>query len=598
MRDLRQRRIFLVVALVMVLAMVLSACTAPAGTGATGAAAPAAGAAAAPAAAATKSPEDAKTLNVLYWQAPTMLNPYQSSGTKDIEAGSVILEPLAQINDKDEYIPALAAEVPTVENGGVAKDGTSVTWKLRPDVKWSDGTDFTADDVIFTWQYCSDPATACIYLSTFEPVEKVEAVDPHTVKVTWKAPNPNPYLAFTSYSGMILQKKQFEKCIGAAAISDADCQKANLAPIGTNGFKLQEFKPGDTVVYVRNENFRDKDKVFFDKVVIKGGGDATSAARAVCETGEVDFAWNLQVQKAVLEPILAGGKCDPVAGGSFGVERIEINFSNPDPALGDKRAEPDQPHPILTDLKVRQAIAKAIDRQAIADQLYGPTGSPTCNIAAAPAAIYSPNTKCDRDVEGAKKLLEEAGWKDTNGNGTVDKDGKELALTFTTSINPLRQGEQAIIKQNLAEIGIQVDLKSVDAGVFFGGDVGNPDTLNKFFADLQMYTNSPDSPDPTQYFAAWQCSKMNSKANSWQGQNAGRYCNKEYDALFEQFSKEFDPAKRNEMAIQLNDILVNDVAIIPLINRVTPSGKAKDIDGPTYQTFGSWLWNIAEWKRK
>ena len=258
----------------------------------------------------------------------------------------------------------------------------------------------------------------------------------------------------------------------------------------------------------------------------------------------------------------------------------------------------EQPHPILSDLKVRQAIAKAIDRKAIADQLYGPTGSATCNIAVAPAQINSPNTTCERDVEGAKKLLEEAGWTDSNGNGTVDKDGKELVLSFQTTINALRQGEQAIVKENLAEIGIQVDLKAIDASVFFGGDPGNPDTLNKFYADLQMYTNSPDSPDPAYYFAGWQCEKVNSKANNWQGGNAGRYCNKDYDAAYATFAKEFDPAKRAELAIGLNDMLVNDVVIVPLINRVTPSGKAKDIVGPTYNSFDSNLWNVGTWTRE
>ena len=366
--------------MLMLLATVLSACAAPAGTGAPAAVAPVP----------TKSPEQAKTLSILYWQAPTILNPHQASGTKDFDAAAVILEPLARINEKDEYVPYLAAELPTVENGGVAKDGTSVTWKLKPGVKWSDGSDFTADDVVFTWQYCADPATACATKSSFDPIANVEAVDPTTVKITWKEPQPNPFVAYTTYNGMILQKAQFANCIGANAISDAACQKANLAPIGTGAYKLEEFKPGDTAVYVRNENYRDADKVFFDKVIVKGGGDAASAAHAVCETGEVDYAWNLQVQKAVLEPILAGGKCDSVAGGSFGVERIELNFANPDPALGDKRSEPDQPHPILSDLKVRQAIAKAVDRQAIADQLYGPTGSPTCNIAAAPERSTRP----------------------------------------------------------------------------------------------------------------------------------------------------------------------------------------------------------------
>jgi peptide/nickel transport system substrate-binding protein len=566
-------------------------------------AAPAAEPTAAPAAeptAAPAAPEPAPAggkLTILYWQAITILNPHQATGTKDFDGATVVLEALARYNQNDELVPYLAAEIPTVENGGVAPDGTSVTWKLLPDVKWSDGTPFTADDVVFTWQYCIDEATACVNRANYEPIEVVEALDPTTVKITWKSPNPNPYIAFIGFPGMILQKAQFGNCIGAAAISDAACQAANLKPIGTNAYMVQEHRPGDTVLYVRNPNYRNAADVFFDEIEIKGGGDAVSAARAVCETGEVDFAWNLQVQKDVLEPILSAGNCDAVSGGSFGIERVVINFANPDPALGDLRSEPSQPHPILSDIRVRQALNKAIDREAIAAQLYGPTGAATCNILVAPATLNSPNTTCERDVEGAKALLEEAGWVLPPGGGIREKDGKPLVLSFSTSINALRQGEQAIIKANLAEVGIQIDLKAVDAGVFFGGDPGNPDTLNKMYVDLQMYTNSPEGPNPTSYFEGWICDKVNSSANQWQGGNDGRFCNEEFDALYEQYAVEFDAEKRVEMAIQLNDILVNEIAIIPLINRFTPNGKAKNLEGPTHNTFDSSLWNIHLWKR-
>ncbi len=97
------------------------------------------------------------TLRMLYWQAPTILNTHLSQGTKDYDAGRLILEPLAAIGPDGSLVPELAAEIPTLDNGGVSKDNTSITWKLRPDVKWSDGTDFTADDVVFTWQYVSNP---------------------------------------------------------------------------------------------------------------------------------------------------------------------------------------------------------------------------------------------------------------------------------------------------------------------------------------------------------------------------------------------------------------------------------------------------------
>lgn len=550
------------------------------------------------AAAATEAPATTKggRLKILYWQAITTLNPHLASGTKDFDGASVMLEPLARRNEKDQLIPYLAAEIPTLENGGVAKDSTSVTWKLKPGLKWSDGTDFTIDDIIFTWQYCKDEGTACTTKTNFDPIDTIEAIDATTVKITWKQPNANAYVSFVGSSGIVLQKAQFGNCIGAKALTDAACQAANAAPIGTNAYKLKEFKPGDTVLYERNPNYRDADKVFFDEVEVKGGGDPTLAARAVCETGEVDFAWNLQVQKAALEPILKTGKCYAVAGGSFGVERVVINFANPDPALGDKRSEPDQPHPFLTDPKVRQAINLAMDRKAMAEQLYGPGGEPTCNILVVPAPLNSPNTKCDRDVEAAKKLLDEAGWK-VNAAGVREKDGRQMIINFQTSINPLRQGVQAIIKANLAELNITVNLKAVDSGVFFSGDPGNPDTLNKFYADLQMYTSGNTDPDPTSYLKAWTCDEVASSANQWNDNGDGRYCNKEYDAIYAEYSKELNATKRAELAIKLNDMLVNDNAIIPLINRLTPNGVINELKGPTYNTFDSNLWNIQDWHK-
>jgi peptide/nickel transport system substrate-binding protein len=298
----------------------------------------------------------------------------------------------------------------------------------------------------------------------------------------------------------------------------------------------------------------------------------------------------------VLSPILASGNCDPVAGGSFGVERIVVNFANPDPALGDQRSEPDQPHPFLTDPAVRQAINLAIDRQAIVDQLYGPTGVPTCNVLVVPSQVNSPNTSCERNVEEANRLLDEAGYV---LNGAVrEKDGVQLVVDFSTSINSLRQGEQAIVKANLAEIGILVNLKAIDAGVFFSGDPGNPDTLNKMYVDLQMYTNGPTgTTDPAAYLEGWLCENVNSAANQWNAGNDGRYCSEEYDALYAQFLGTFDPEERAQLAIALNDQLIADNAVIPLVNRQTPQVKLKNLDGPTFNTFDSVLWNIHEWRR-
>jgi peptide/nickel transport system substrate-binding protein len=532
------------------------------------------------------------TLHILYWQAVTTLNPHLASGTKDADASRLIVEPLASWDDKGELSLNLAAEVPTVENGGIAKDLTSITWKLKPGLKWSDGSDFTAEDVVFTWQYCADPATACFSSAAFAPIDKVEAVDPLTAKITWKQPNPNPYVSFVGVTGQVLQKAQFADCVGAAAVQ---CP-ANNAPIGTGPYKLKDFKSGDVVLFEKNPLYRDAASVGFDAVEFKGGGDAASAGRAVCETGEADYSWNLQVEVAVLAEIIAGGQCDLVKP-AFGIERVLVNFSNPDPALGDKRAEPDQPHPILSDPKVRQALSLAIDRKTMAEQIYGEAGAPTCNIMTHPESIASPNTKCEQDLAKANQLLDEAGWVRPEGGGIRQKDGKPLVLVFSTSINPLRQKEQALIKANWAEIGIDTQLKAVDSGVFFSSDPGNPDTANHFFTDVQMFTSSNGDPDPTQYFANWTCAQIASKANNWNLANPHRYCSKEYDAIIDQLQKETDPAKRKELFIAANDKLVNDGVVIPLIDRFTPSGYAKGLVGPTGPAFDSLLWNIATWHK-
>src|SRR5262245_22385607 len=156
-------------------------------------------------------------LKILYWQAPTILNTHLAQGTKDYNAGGLILEPLAYTGPDGKPVAALAAEIPTLDNGGISKDSMSITWKLRPDVKWSDGTPFTADDVVFTWKYIANPDVASSDTQTVDGVTNVEAVDPHTVKVTYKDPNPYPYQAFTSQLGHILQKAQFEKFLGANA---------------------------------------------------------------------------------------------------------------------------------------------------------------------------------------------------------------------------------------------------------------------------------------------------------------------------------------------------------------------------------------------
>src|SRR6266545_4539693 len=581
--------------------------TAPAAAATT---APAAAATTAPAAAATTAPaaaakptEAAKPaaggrgagamLKILYWQAPTILNSHLAQGTKDYDAARLVIEPLAASGPDGKPVPLLAAEIPTVDNGGVSKDLKTVTWKLKQGIKWSDGSDFTADDVVFTYQYMSDPKTAATDSANAEGVQDVTAKDPLTVVVTWKDPNPNPYQLYVSGQGNIIQKKQFQDFMGEKA-KDAP---GNLKPIGTGPYKITDFKPGDVVTYEINDLYRDTDKPFFKNVQVKGGGDATSAARAVFQTGDFDYGWNLQVEAQVLNQMLSAGRGELVTAISPNVERLLVNFSDPN-APGDSRGEPDTKHPFLTDLKVRQALAMAVDRKSMAEQLYGPAGKATCNIVAAPEDYVSTNTDnldvCKFDIAKANQLLDEAGWA-KGSDGIRAKGGVKMSILYQTTVNPLRQKEQDIVKKGWEQLGIQVELKSVDAGVFFSSDAGNPDTAGHFFTDIEMFTNGSEQPDPTNYLAAWTTGKIASKANEWRLNNYHRYSNPEYDNLWNQLKAETDAAKRKDLIIKMNDILVSQVVVIPLVARTQPTdGKSKQLQGIKPNPWDSVLWNVAE----
>ena len=231
-----------------------------------------------------------KELTILYWQAPSVPSAYHSGGAKDIDAAAITLEPLARYDPDGNIVPTLAASVPTIENGGVASDLMSITWTLKKDVAWSDGSDFTADDVVFTWAYCTNPNTGCTGASSFDGIASVEAIDGETVKITFDAPTPYPYAAFVDSSTPIISEAQFGDCLAA----ESSCDQ-RFEPVGTGPYRMVSFAPNEAAIYERNPEFRGVEP-YFDRVVLKGGGDALSAAGSVLEAGEADYAWNLQIE--------------------------------------------------------------------------------------------------------------------------------------------------------------------------------------------------------------------------------------------------------------------------------------------------------------
>ena len=533
-------------------------------------------------------------VNVLYWQAPSILNPYLSSGTKDVESSSVVLEPLLRFNERGEMVANLAAEVPTVANGGFSADFKTITYKLRPNVKWSDGSAFTASDVLFTYEYCTG-IKGCAKANTFTPVERVVAVDPLTVRITFKAAKPYPYDVFNGATTPILQRNQFKDCLGDKAPT---CTQQNFNPIGTGPFMVREFRPNDVIQLVANPNYRDPARPSFATMTIKGGGDAAAAGRAVMETGEFDYAWNLQLAPDVLGRMARGGKGKVVSAFGTLVERIEINLTDPNPRHGEWRSTTRHPHPFLTDIRVRKALSMAIDRNILVEIGYGPAGRVTCNLVPAPIAFASDNTDCvKQDMAGAKALLDQAGWR-PGPDGVRVKDGVKLEINYLTSTNAVRQNFQALVKQWWTELGVATNLRNVSASVFFGGDAGSPDTFQKFYADVEMYANNFDGTDPENYLAEHVCDKIPRPETQWQGTNMNRYCNPEYDKLVKELTSTAGIEKRAVIAKKLNDMLTKEsYVVLPLVDRGRVSAHANNLGGVKLNTWDSELWNVHEWTR-
>ncbi|MEY4517461.1 MAG: hypothetical protein RLZZ499_60 [Cyanobacteriota bacterium] len=534
------------------------------------------------------------TLKLLYWQAPTILNPHLSTGFKDAEAARITLEPLASFDNQGKLIPFLAASIPT-KNNGVAADGKSVTWKLKQNIKWSDGKPFTAQDVVFTYKFLSNPKVGATSAGTYAVVKSVEAIDDYTVKINFKEVNPAWSLVFVGGEGMILPQHIYAPFNGENARS----APGNLKPVGTGAYRVVDFRPGDTVTYEPNPEFRQPGQLGFEKIELKGGGDATSAARAVLQTGDADFAYNLQVEAPVLDELAAAGQGKVVSNYGAQMERIIINHSDPNKvAPSGERSSVDFAHPFLSDRSVRQALELAIDRDTIAQKLYGVTGKATANFLVAPPEYASSNISYKYDLEQAKQLLDQAGWKDTNGNGTRDKNGIEMQMVFQTSVNPLRQKTQAVVKQGLQSIGVGVELKSIDPGVYFSSDSSNNDTVEHFYADLQMYTSGNTDPDPTAYMNFMTCAQIPQQANNWSGDNNSRYCNPEYDKQWQSASQELDPKKRQQLFIAMNDLLIKDVAVIPLVHRADVMAFGNNLTGYQPTAWDMRTWDIMNWKRR
>jgi len=530
-------------------------------------------------------------LKVLWWQGPTLLNPHFATGTKDQDGSRLFYEPLAGWDADGNLRPILAETIPGREDGTLAADGKSVTWKLKKGVRWHDGQPFTADDVVFTWEYSRNPATATVTNGSYKDIV-VEKVDQHTVTVRFSQPTPFWADAFVASAGSIIPKHLFADFIGDKSRDAPN----NLKPVGTGPYKFKDFKPGDLVSGIINTDYHKENRPHFDAIEMKGGGDATSAARAVLQTGEFDFGWNMQVEDEILTRLEKGGKGRVIFSKGGGIEHIQLNTTDPWTEVDGERSSLKTKHPILSDPAVREALSLLVDKDSVEKHIYGRAGVATPNFFNNPERFRSKTTKYEFNIDKANAILDKAGWA-KGPDGIRAKDGKKLRFVYQTSINQPRQKNQAIVKQACQKAGIDIEVKAVTASVFFSSDVANPDTYPHFYADLQMYNNGPQQPDPEVFmrqFCSWEAA---AKANKWQGRNITRWQSKEYDDIYKAAQLELDPIKRAAMFIKLNDLVVNDHVVIPVVARLGVAA----VNNRLVVELTGWdnnTWDLANWYRE
>jgi peptide/nickel transport system substrate-binding protein len=531
-------------------------------------------------------------LRILWWQAPTVLNPHLAGDT----GAEFVLEPLMNYTPETTLQPVLLEEVPTVENGLLAEDFSTATLRLLPDLVWSDGEPVTSNDIVFTHAWIVNTANASTSYNQWVTIESIDVVDDLTVEVSYKAPAVNWYDPFTgSLIGALLPAHAF----------DNDPENANdpfqTAPIGTGPYVVEEFRPNDQATYIINENYRHPDKPYFSRILVKGGGDSVGAGRSVLQVGDFDWAWNIQADPDVLADIEGAGELGHLLQ-TTGVTReaLYINFSDPDTEVDGQRSEMNTPHPILSDKAVRQALNLGIDRALIAEQFYGDPNLATANTLTGLEFFESPNTSWEYNPEEAARILDEAGWV-LEGN-VRKKDGVELALDVMASVNAVRQQTQAVIKQNLEAIGFKIGIPSVDSTVFFDTTAGNDQGLQKMYFDIGLWSSGPNTAIPVTWMSNWYAGpngeNISQESNGWQGYNVQRWRNDEYDALFDKLRAAQSEEEASELLIAMNDIIIEEVAVIPLVLRpfyTAISSRLREENMAFEHPFVGYFWNIENW---
>jgi peptide/nickel transport system substrate-binding protein len=526
----------------------------------------------------TATPEPAKpqgTVVVGVWQEPKGLiwNIFYEAHTNDI-LDSMYYAPVA-LDANDELVPELLTAVPTTENGGVSADGKTITLNFRDGVKWHDGQPVTSEDFKFTWQFVVDPNTKSQTSAGWNQIDSVDTPDPLTAVVHLK----DAYVPFVAaaLAFPILPKHALE---GVADPGNSDFARK---PIGNGTFMFQEWVPGDHITVVANPDALKPPKI--EKIIFKFVPDMNTLV-ALLRTGDVDIAYDLR--ELQIPEVLKMQNAEPFVVPGVSIERYYFNLRDP--------KDLSKPHPIFSDINVRKAIAMGMDRfTAVSSILQGYGEVAVTELDNHPWA-NTDLSPMPYDPEGAKALLDEAGWKDTNGDGVREKDGVPLIFVHsTTSGNQVRENLQVFFQQNLKDIGVDMEIVNYPAATLFGGCADNGVFGSGNF-DMMGFTNKPASIDLAQEWSDFfLCDAIKNCETNPAGTNAWGYCNQQTDAALKCSVSELDPTKRLACIKEAQKLIYDDLPALYIYDRLDVYAASKTIGGFSPTVFGSWTWDFEDW---
>ncbi len=532
------------------------------------------------------------TLTFALYQEPETLNPQIATQTASFEVLVFTVEGLIGVDAKGEYYPQLAREVPSRQNGGVSADGKTITYRLKDDLKWSDGHALTCDDVKFTWEAIMHPKSGAVSTTGYRDIEAVDCPNPTTVIVRYKTFYA-PFLSrFNADSAGAIMPRH-------ATGDPADMPRwaYNRKPVGTGPYTMLEWVSGDHITLVRNRYYRESGKPLIDAVIIRIV-PSREVGKQLIKTGEVDVVWDLVESDVPELRGVAGVKLSSDPGP--GAERLVLNLADPavDAPPADVVAR--SAHPILGDPRVREAIELGINKKEIIDKLLfglAPVGTNELHIGWAKCATRPSEFGPDR----ARQLLDQAGWRvGPDGirvaqGARFARDGTRLRLKLqTTTGNRLREQAEQVLIDYMKAIGIEFYIENVPSAVLFGSWASGAFRKHGRY-DVLMYTTNPDVDPQSQvegYFASW---NMPTAANSGAGFNYARWVNKDFDEAVKLAGSSPDINVRRRAYCKAMDEIVKDRPHIYLYSRSQIHAYRDRLQGWVANVWDNLGWNAEDW---